>query len=171
MMLGQSMEHGRRERLEQQLLFTLVRGLPPSWYVLGDLQVEPSWMEPVRIWAAVVSPGGVAVVQPCTEVGDVMPLGHLWAVGRGRRTRTIPSPAAEACTAVEALREVVGTDVIPIVPVVALTDLTGVFHKAETGAHVVGAPHVAAGLQRYLAGSPKIWDAFQLSTFLARYSR
>ncbi|HWI50778.1 MAG TPA: hypothetical protein VNT01_01385, partial [Symbiobacteriaceae bacterium] len=69
------------------------------------------------------------------------------------------------------LREILGTDGIPIVPVVALTDLNTVFHKAETGAQVVGAPHLAAGLAGRLSAGRRIWDGFQLAAYLARYHR
>ncbi|HWH68183.1 MAG TPA: NERD domain-containing protein [Candidatus Sulfotelmatobacter sp.] len=159
----------QRERSEERLIRGLAARLPQAWYVLGDLVVEPSWLEPVRIWAAVVGPGGVAVVQPCLETGELTPYGHVWTVTRGQNVRSIPSPAAQAWTAAEALREMLGTDEIPIVPVVALTDLNSVFHRAESGAFVVGEPHLADGLQRSLAAGRRIWDTLQLAAYLSRY--
>lgn len=159
----------RREQTEVDLIRRLAAGLPEQWYVLADLELEPSWLEPVRIWAVVVGPGGVAVVQPCAEEGDLTPYGHIWMVGRGRRVRAIASPAAAACTAAEALSEVIGSEVIPVVPVVALTNLDSVFHKAETGALVVGAPHLAEGLQRRLGVGQRIWDSLHLAAFLSHY--
>ncbi|HWI51010.1 MAG TPA: hypothetical protein VNT01_02565, partial [Symbiobacteriaceae bacterium] len=99
----------RRAEAEQQVVHGLVSRLPQQWYVLGDLELEPSWLEPVQVWATVVGPGGVAVIQPCSEQGELTPYGHLWMVGRGKHVRAIPSPAAEACTAAEALREILGT--------------------------------------------------------------
>lgn len=169
--LLQADEYRQKARREDQLLSRLVAHLPDRWYVLGDLQVEPSWQEPVQIWAVVVGPGGLAVIQPCAEAGTVTPFGHLWMVERSGRVRTIPSPAAQASTAVEALREVLGTETISVEPVVALTDLNSVFHKAETGAHVVGAPKLAAGLQRRLGGRRQVWDPLQLAAYLTHYHR
>ncbi|HYF77398.1 MAG TPA: NERD domain-containing protein [Symbiobacteriaceae bacterium] len=161
----------RQAKAEARLLGALVAQLPQRWYVLGDLEIEPSWLEPVQIWAVVVGPGGVAVVHPCAEEGDLTPFGHIWMVERRGRVRTIPSPAAQACTEVEALREVLGTEQIPIVPVVVLTDVQSLFHQAETGADVVGIPHAAAGLRYKLDGDQQIWDPLQLAAFLTHYHR
>lgn len=161
----------QRASAERQLLRGLVARLPDRWYVLGDLELEPSWLEPVRVWAVVVGPGGLAVVQPCTEQGELTPHGHLWMVSRGGAVRTIPSPAAEAGTAAEALREILGVDLIPVVPVVALTDINSVFHQGETGAQVVGGPHLADGLQRRLGAARHVWDGLQLAAYLSRYHR
>jgi hypothetical protein len=161
----------RQARAEARLLGALVAQLPQRWYVLGDLRIEPSWLEPVHIWAVVVGPGGVAVVHPCAEEGDLTPFGHVWMVERRGRVRTIPSPAAQACTQVEALREVLGTEQIPIVPVVVLTDVQSLFHQMETGADVVGLPHVAPGLCHKLCGDQRVWDPLQLAAFLTHYHR
>lgn len=163
--------HQRRARAETRLLGALVAQLPQRWYVLGDLEIEPSWLEPVQIWAVVVGPGGVAVVHPCAEEGDLTPFGHIWMVERRGQVRTIPSPAAQACTEVEALREALGTEQIPIIPVVVLTDVQSLFHQAETGAEVVGMPHVVAGLRHKLSGDQRIWDPLQLAAFLTHYHR
>jgi len=169
--LLESSRFRERENAEQRLIRGLAERLPQHWYVLGDLMLEPSWLEPVNVWAAVIGPGGVAVVQPCAETGELTPRGHVWTVERGERVRTIPSPAAEAWTAAEALREVLGSEEIPIVPVVALTNMNAIFHRAESGAQVVGEPHLADGLQRHLTGGRQNWDTFQLAAYLSRYHR
>ncbi|MDF2626926.1 MAG: hypothetical protein K0R39_757 [Symbiobacteriaceae bacterium] len=161
----------QQARAEARLLGALVAQLPPHWYVLGDLEIEPSWLEPVQVWAVVVGPGGVAVIQPCGEEGALTPFGHIWMVERRGKVRSIPSPAAQACTALEALREVLGTEQIPIIPVVVLTDMQSIFHQVETGADVVGLPHAAAGLRSKLGGKQQIWDPLQLAAFLTHYHR
>lgn len=161
----------RQARAEARLLGALVAQLPQRWYVITDLEIEPSWLEPVRIWGVVVGPGGLAVVHPCAEEGELTPFGHVWMVERRGRMRAIPSPAAQACTEAEALREVLGTEQIPIMPVVVLTDVESLFHQAETGADVVGLPHTAMGLRGKLGGSQQIWDPLQLATFLTHYHR
>lgn len=161
----------RQARAEARLLGTLVAQLPQRWYVVGDLEIEPSWLEPVQVWAVVVGPGGVAVIHPCGEEGELTPFGHIWMVEQRGRVRTIPSPAAQACTAVEALREVIGTEQIPILPVVVLMEMQSVFHQTETGAEVVGMPHAVAGLRYQLGRSQQIWDPLQLAAFLTHYHR
>jgi hypothetical protein len=167
---AQAAQVRRRARMSDGLAYSLAAQLPGDWYVLSDLVLQPSWGVRIHIWAVVVAGGGVAVLHPCGEAGDLYPMGHVWMVGRGRTGRVIPSPAGVCWGAAEALKEFVPFAGIPISPLVVLTDLSSVYHPAGAGAPVVGAPHVAAALQRMLAGQilPPA-DLARLAADLCRY--
>jgi hypothetical protein len=163
----------RQNDLKLKLLLALLASrLPRTWYLLGDLTVAPAWGEPVPIWAVAVGPGGLVVVEPCTATGEIVPCGTVWLTGRPGRLRPVPSPAVRCQLAAEALRSVAGQPDLPVQPMVVLTDLNSVYHPAETGALVVGAPHAAGAIRQCLAGQVLPAGAIlqvvsQLSSFCA----
>lgn len=141
----------RRAEAELELLGRLAAGLPHPWYLLSGLTLPGSWGSSVRIWAVVAGPGGLAVLQPFGESGEIMPCGDVWIAGKGRSRRAAPSPATQACLGAEALLEAVGDPAVPVIPVVVLTNLKSIYHPARTGALVVGAPHAVDAVRRCLS--------------------
>lgn len=153
-----------------QLLQSLAAQLPDGWYLLNDLRLQPAWGEPVQVPAVVLGPGGVAVLHLCRDEGHLIPFGGVWMAGQGADVRAIPSPAAQAVAAADALRETLGQPGLPVWPVVVLCDLNSVYHPKETGAIVVGAPHAAGAIRRCLA-EPVInrRDVFGIAARLSQF--
>lgn len=142
--------HRRRDANSQYLLQSLAGQLPEGWYLLGDLRLTDLTGEPLHAWGVVLGPGGLAVLQLCTDEGHLIPFGHVWMAGRGAEIHTIPSPAAHCAQVAEAIRARVGHAGLPVWPVVVLADLHSVYHPKQTGALVVGAPHAAPAIRRCL---------------------
>lgn len=169
-LLRQALTLRRQERLELDAL-ALVRGsLPDGWYLLTDLLVPSSWGEPVAVWAVVITPGGLLVLQSCTAGGAIRPAGAVWVVGVGT---VIPSPINRCRAAVAALQERVNLGrPVPVHSLVVLTDPQGVYHPAPTEATVVGAPHLGATVIHYGAGAVlKRREIDQLAVNLSQYYR
>lgn len=160
-----------RELMEEALTEQLVRHLPPTWYVLGGLRLPAPWGEVVEAWAVVVAPGGVAVIQPFAEAGELIPYGHVWLVRRGKYTRMLPSPAAQCCEVAEAMRDLLGDHVPVIKPLVVLTDLQSTYQPTVSAATVVGAPHLPAAVLMTLGpGSLAGGSGFDVAAYLCQYS-
>lgn len=145
-------ERRRQAARERRLLAALRAGLPADCHLLSDLELPRAAGQPVRIWAAVVGPGGVAVVRACSAGGELHAAGSVWVVREGAFSRLIPSPAEECRRAAEALRAAAGLWYVPVQPLVVLTDPRGVYHPAPAAAMVVGGPHLAAAVDRCLGG-------------------
>jgi hypothetical protein len=137
---------GRRRlqaRREQHLFMGLHMVLPRDWYLLGDLQLPSATGDRVSAWAVVAAPGGLVVIQMCSEHGHFFPAGPVWVVEQGRSARVIPSPAHQAFQAATAVRDLLILDPeVPVWPLVVLTDPRGVYHPVRNGGLVVGAPHL-----------------------------
>ena len=160
-----------QELMEDALIEQLVRHLPPTWYLLGGLRVPSPWGEVVEAWAVVVAPGGVVVIQPCAEAGELIPYGHVWLVRQGARARMVPSPTVRCCEVAEALRDLLGDHVPVVEALVVLTDLQSTYQPTVSAATVVGAPHLPAAVlttlgPRSLAGG----GAFDVAAYLCQYS-
>jgi hypothetical protein len=149
--LSNALRLSRQQSTERALITALGVGLPRDWYILADLEVLDSAGEPVHVWATVVAPGGIVIIQICTEGGHIYPSGAVWVVGQRKNSRMIPSPATRAHVAGDSLRACLGDDV-QILPVVALIEPNGVFYPSDSGAFVVGAPHLASAILQCGAG-------------------
>lgn len=160
-----------QEQIEETLMEQLVQHLPPSWYLLGGLRLPSPWGEVVEAWAVVVAPGGLAIIHPFAGAGELIPYGHVWLIRQGKRTRMVPSPAAQCCEVAEALRDLLGDHVPLIKPLVVLTDLQSTYQPTASAATVVGAPHLPAAVLTTLGpGSLSGASAFDVAAYLSQYS-